>query len=135
MVRARSRMKQAEMALHSSGRSSGDSLVLEKPAAGVLQKMPTATELMASLPALVMAISPESPLDVGNQVVNILEFGREAQRVGRGRTSGSPWGNCGKADPIYLRVGGARRGHVGVAPIKCAKAHANPPWQIATTLR
>jgi hypothetical protein len=46
IVLARSRMKQAEMALQSSGRSGGDSRVLEKPAAGVLQKIATATEPM-----------------------------------------------------------------------------------------
>src|SRR5690242_16459797 len=44
MVLARSRMKQADSAAHSSGRNGGESLVLEKPAAGVLQKMPIATD-------------------------------------------------------------------------------------------
>src|SRR6185369_10316171 len=36
-------MKQADSRAHSSGRSGGDSLVLDCPAAGVLQKMPMAT--------------------------------------------------------------------------------------------
>jgi hypothetical protein len=43
MVAARSRMKQAESAAHSSGRSGGDRRVLEYPAAGVLQNIPMAT--------------------------------------------------------------------------------------------
>ena len=33
---------------HSSGRSGGDSLVLEKPAVGVLQKIPMATDCMVA---------------------------------------------------------------------------------------
>ena len=37
-------MKHADSMPHSSGRSGGDSLVLENPAAGVLQKIPTPTD-------------------------------------------------------------------------------------------
>ena len=66
-------MKHAEMALQSSGRRGGDSRVFEKPAAGVLQKIPTATELMALSLAHVMAISAEGVLDVGYQVIDVLE--------------------------------------------------------------
>ena len=53
MVRGRSRMKQADSAAHSSGRSGGDSRVLDRPAAGVLQKMPTATDGTLGAPILV----------------------------------------------------------------------------------
>ena len=42
MVGGRSRMKQAESAAHSSGRSGGDSRVFDFPGAGVLQTMATA---------------------------------------------------------------------------------------------
>src|SRR5262245_20890855 len=44
MVAARSRMKHADSAAHSSGRKGGDSRVFEKPAMGVLQMMPMATD-------------------------------------------------------------------------------------------
>src|SRR5215510_8883370 len=44
MVAKRSRMKQAEMAAHSSGRSGGDRRVLQSPVIGVLQTMATATD-------------------------------------------------------------------------------------------
>ena len=43
MVAVRSRIKQAEIAAHSSGRNGGESRVFERPGAGVLQKMPIAT--------------------------------------------------------------------------------------------
>jgi hypothetical protein len=42
-------MKHADSMPHSSGRSGGDSLVLEKPAAGVLQKIPTPTDCIDSI--------------------------------------------------------------------------------------
>jgi hypothetical protein len=41
-------MKQVDSMLHSSGRRGGDSLVLERPAAGVLQNIPIATDCMLS---------------------------------------------------------------------------------------
>src|SRR5262245_43343227 len=46
MVAARSRMKAAESRLHSSGRSGGESRVLLRPTAGVLQNIATATGRM-----------------------------------------------------------------------------------------
>src|SRR5205085_10116629 len=41
-------MKQAESPAHSSGRSGGDRRVFDRPAAGVLQKMPIATDRTGS---------------------------------------------------------------------------------------
>ena len=49
-------MKQAERVAHSSGRSGGDSLVLEYPGAGVLQKIPMATGCIP-LPDAVMQLT------------------------------------------------------------------------------
>jgi hypothetical protein len=45
MVFDKSRMKHAEMAAHSSARSGGDRRVLDRPLAGVLQMIATATVL------------------------------------------------------------------------------------------
>src|SRR5262245_14498604 len=44
MVAARSRIKHADSAAHSSGRNGGDSRVFESPAIGVLHTMPIATD-------------------------------------------------------------------------------------------
>src|SRR6185295_18177636 len=45
-------MKQADSTLHCSGRRGGDNLVLDKPAAGVLQKIATATDATGESPFL-----------------------------------------------------------------------------------
>src|SRR3954451_20370497 len=51
MVAVRSRIKQAERSAHSSGRSGGDSRVLDNPGRGVLQKIPTATVSTCATPS------------------------------------------------------------------------------------
>jgi hypothetical protein len=51
-VAARSLIKQAESAAQSSGRRGSDSRALERPAVGVLQKIPTATDRTGTNPCL-----------------------------------------------------------------------------------
>ena len=88
MVRARSRMKHAERALQSSGRRGGDRRVLEKPAAGVLQKIPTATELIGPILSLFIMVSPLGPA----------RYRRSGRRCSRGRPR-SAAGRAGRGCP------------------------------------
>ena len=77
-------MKHAESALQSSGRNGGDSRVLESPAAGVLQKIPTATDRIC-----VALCSLQRLLDVGNQILDVLEPDGESEQIRRARTAGT----------------------------------------------
>src|SRR3569833_729751 len=76
MVRARSRMKQDEMAAHSSGANGGDSRVFDLPGIGVLQMMATAMGFIGS------NSHGESAGQIEMQFIDVLETDRETQQVG-----------------------------------------------------
>src|SRR6185312_1939606 len=82
MVADRSRMKQPEIAAHSSGRNGGDSRVFDWPARGVLQMMATATGGMIVVSS---GGGRQSSGQVEIKLIRVLKANGKPQQVVRAR--------------------------------------------------